>query len=68
MSGNEGAGINVQPGANGQTIQGNLIGLNAAGSAAIPNGDAGILVTGASNVTIGGTTGTTPGVRTPNGN
>ena len=38
------------------TVQGNLIGTNAAGDAALPNAGQGIQVTDAVNVTIGGTT------------
>src|SRR5262249_31164882 len=37
------------------TIQGNLVGLNAAGTAAVPNGQYGIYVSYAQNVLIGGT-------------
>ncbi|MBP8270654.1 MAG: DUF4347 domain-containing protein, partial [Sphaerotilus sp.] len=48
------AGIAIGSGASSNQIQGNLIGLNAAGSGAIANSGAGILVYGASN-TIGGT-------------
>src|SRR5262245_6606422 len=40
----------------GAVIAGNHIGVNAAGTAAAPNGDAGVRVTeGATNVTVGGT-------------
>jgi hypothetical protein len=37
------------------TVQGNKIGTNLAGTAAIPNGNSGIQLQGAQNVTIGGT-------------
>ena len=39
----------------GNVIQGNYIGLNAAGTAALPNAREGILLSGAVNTTIGGT-------------
>ncbi|MCS6804334.1 MAG: right-handed parallel beta-helix repeat-containing protein, partial [Blastocatellia bacterium] len=39
----------------GNTIQGNLIGLNVAGRAALPNGSGGLLLSSAPNNTIGGT-------------
>ncbi len=38
----------------GNIIQGNLIGLNGAGTGAIPNAEGGIILTNASNTTIGG--------------
>jgi streptogramin lyase len=66
VSGNRNGGITVaasipsiaavNPGASANdTIQGNLVGLNAAGTATIPNGGWGIYVQGAQNVLIGGT-------------
>ncbi len=39
ISGNKYYGVNLSNGSSGNTIQGNLIGTNAAGIAAIPNGD-----------------------------
>ena len=48
------SGITVV-GAAGNTIQGNYIGLNAAGTAAIPNQFDGIRLTNATNTQIGGT-------------
>ena len=53
VSGNGVDGILVQ-GVDGGLIQGNLVGTNAGGTAAIPN-QTGILLSGASNVTVGGT-------------
>jgi CSLREA domain-containing protein len=61
ISGNTVSGIEVlAAGAADTTIQGNYVGVDAAGSAAIPNGSAGvsgtgILVDGAPRVAIGGT-------------
>jgi hypothetical protein len=56
ISGNNDAGVVVTgPGANGNIIVGNRIGLNAAGTAALPNANGGILVQ-AANTTIGGLT------------
>lgn len=49
-----GSGIVVQPEGADSTISGNVIGLNAVG-AALPNGFAGINVSGANGLTIGGT-------------
>jgi CSLREA domain-containing protein len=54
ISGNAGFGLYLF-GAN-HTIQGNKIGTNLAGTAAIPNGNAGIQLQGPHDVTIGGTT------------
>jgi photosystem II stability/assembly factor-like uncharacterized protein len=57
ISGND---IGIQVGGfssppNGTVIQGNLIGLNAQGNAALPNSQHGIRVEGADNTVIGGT-------------
>jgi uncharacterized repeat protein (TIGR01451 family)/CSLREA domain-containing protein len=51
VSGNNGPGV-AMTGTDG-TVKGNLIGLNAAGSAALANGGHGVSATGASN-TVGG--------------
>src|SRR5262249_32208692 len=58
LSGFAGTGITIyNPGAVGNTVQGCYIGLNATGTAAVPNGGRGILVLwGAKNNVIGGTT------------
>ena len=42
-------------GSNNTTIQGNRVGTNAAGTAAMGNDDSGVIVINSSNVTIGGT-------------
>ncbi len=57
VSGNAGQGISLQDfGTASNFIQGNLIGLNAAGNAAVPNTGVGIeLFFSANNNTIGGT-------------
>lgn len=59
ISGNGNWGIRVVPlsnlSANGNTIQGNRIGTNAAGTSAIPN-NLGVLIQHADNTTVGGTT------------
>jgi hypothetical protein len=62
ISGNSGDGINITPGVSGTLVQGNYIGTNAAGTAALGNagGVAGVEMNGASGNTIGGTT---PGTR-----
>ena len=56
ISGNAQAGISYPGTASntGTVIQGNYIGLNAAGAGALPNGGAGISVAGAAQMTIGG--------------
>jgi parallel beta-helix repeat protein len=58
ISGNTSDGIFISdPGTIGTVVQGNCIGLNATGTAAVANRGNGISVTqGSSNVTIGGTT------------
>ncbi len=52
----------------GAVIEGNIIGLNAAGTAALGNGDNGITISGTSSgITIGGTTAATRNVISGNG-
>jgi CSLREA domain-containing protein len=58
VSGNDNAGVFVT--GQGNTVQGNFIGTNAAGTAAIQNLADGIAIQGSNNL-IGGSTGTTPG-------
>lgn len=53
VSGNTVRGINVGTGSN-TTILGNIVGLNAAGTAALPNGRGILLDNSATNITIGG--------------
>ena len=55
LSGNRNFGVFLDH-ASGNHIVGNFIGLNAAGNAALPNGDDGILFGSASNNIIGGRT------------
>src|SRR5205814_2290612 len=43
-------------GSNNNTVQGNLIGTNAAGTAAIGNGEGGVYITRSSNNVVGGAT------------
>jgi hypothetical protein len=54
ISGNLLDGIFLTGGASGNLVQGNLIGLSAAGTNALPNGFNGISISGASSNTIGG--------------
>jgi parallel beta-helix repeat protein len=54
ISGNGANGVSITLGS-GNTVRGNLIGTNAAGSAAIPNTANGVDVDGAANTMIGGT-------------
>jgi hypothetical protein len=58
ISGNKGSGVVLSgPGATGNTVQNNIIGLNANANSALANGDDGVdLIGGASNNTVGGTT------------
>ena len=56
VSGNAGAGIDIEGGSTElDTIEGNLIGTNAAGTAALGNGTDGILIDNATKIAIGGT-------------
>ncbi|MCS6817006.1 MAG: FG-GAP-like repeat-containing protein [Blastocatellia bacterium] len=55
ISGNGGDGIEVRGLARNTQIVGNYIGVAADGRTPLPNGGAGLLLTGADNVTIGGT-------------
>jgi parallel beta-helix repeat protein len=54
ISGNGQNGVSVIGGSDSTLIQGNYIGVNAAGTAAIPNTLSGIGINGASSITIGG--------------
>ena len=61
ISGNTQNGIEMSPGSNndnalGTLIQGNIIGLVAAGTSSLANGDNGIWQNGSDGTTIGGTT------------
>lgn len=55
ISGNSGTGITMDADVSGLLIQGNRIGTNAAGTAAIPNGQGGVGMGGTNN-TLGGST------------
>lgn len=54
ISGNSGAGIMVVSGAAANSIYGNYVGTDAAGSSAIPNGSGVTILQDATNTTIGG--------------
>ena len=58
ISGNNGYGVQITgAGSTGNTVQGNYIGTNAAGTGAIPNDNGGVtVVSGASGTAIGGET------------
>ena len=62
ISGNFAEGIFLTGGAGGNLVQGNLIGLSAAGTNALPNGFDGISFSGASSNIIGGVVSTTRNV------
>ncbi len=56
ISGNKGNGLTVSgPGGSNSLIVGNMVGLNAAGNAADANGGSGVVISGSSGNTIGGT-------------
>ncbi len=54
ISGNNGHGVSIAGPSAGTKVQGNYIGTNASGSAALPNTHSGVVVAGVANVTIGG--------------
>ena len=56
IDGSTGSGITIGTGNADNLIEGNYIGTNAAGTAAIPNANSGIDVQGSSGNTIGGAT------------
>jgi hypothetical protein len=55
ISGNSIVGLQIDPGVSGVLVQGNYIGTNAAGTSAVTNDQAGVVIFGATNNTIGGT-------------
>ena len=55
ISGNSGDGVDISGPASGHTVQGNLIGINAAGTAAIANTLNGVSIENSPNNTVGGT-------------
>ena len=63
LSGNQGVGVRLLgTGSTGNTIQGNFVGVDREGTSQVRNADGGIFLRGgASNNTIGGEIGTTPG-------
>jgi len=56
ISGNTGPGVFIEAATVGTQVLGNLIGLDATGTTARPNGDSGIYIQGGRNVLVGGTT------------
>ena len=60
ISGNVGAGVSIDAASSGNTIAGNYIGTNAAGTAALRNGTNGVEINDSANNTIGGVN-TNPG-------
>ncbi|MBK9513834.1 MAG: hypothetical protein IPO05_09465 [Flavobacteriales bacterium] len=56
ISGNGGDGVYTQEGSSSNTISGNHIGTNEAGTTAITNGGRGVLIRDGSNNTVGGLT------------
>ena len=69
ISGNDLFGVRISaPAATGNVLQGNFIGTNAAGTAAIPNSDTGVHVANGQTNTIGGTTVGARNVISGNGN
>jgi hypothetical protein len=69
ISGNGFSGVWILgTGTQGNLVQGNLLGTNAQGTSAIPNNDGVSILNGASNNTIGGSTGSARNVISGNGN
>ena len=57
ISGNDVRAVDIaDPGTNGNIVRGNLVGLNAAGTLALPNPNGFFIHNGAANTRIGGTT------------
>jgi len=56
ISGNNGAGINIFGGANGNLVQGNLVGTDVSGTAVLGNAGNGVAISDSSGNTIGGAT------------
>ncbi|HEX3085245.1 MAG TPA: Ig-like domain repeat protein, partial [Pyrinomonadaceae bacterium] len=52
LSGNDGAGLSIENGANGNQVQGNLVGTKADGTSALGNSQFGVLIDRASNSTL----------------
>ena len=56
ISGNGASGVAIESGAAKTVLTGNLIGTNLLGTAALPNDNAGVYISGSSGNTVGGTT------------
>ena len=61
------AGIDETSNASGNKVQGNLVGTNSSGTAALSNSAAGVSIDGAPNTVVGGTTAGTPNTISFNG-
>jgi hypothetical protein len=68
ISGNSGDGVLLGGGASGNLIEGNRIGTNAAGTAAVPNGQEGVELGNDTDNTVGGTAAGAGNVISGNGN
>jgi parallel beta-helix repeat protein len=68
ISGNSGSGIRIDTASNGNSVVGNTIGLNAAGTAALPNLFDAVSVVSSNNTVIGGTAGGAGNVLSGNNN
>lgn len=55
IAGNNVNGVDIQPGARDVVVQGNYIGLNQAGTLPVSNRQYGVIISGATNIVIGGT-------------
>ena len=55
ISGNSGEGVDLQQESQ-DILQGNFIGTNVNGTSAVGNGESGVVISGGSDITLGGTT------------
>jgi titin len=56
LSGNKLRGVHIQSGSKHNLIEGNMIGTDFSGTKALGNADSGVLISGANNNTVGGST------------
>lgn len=59
ISNNSGVGVRISEGASSNTVAGSLVGLDASGAVAVPNGGTGVLIVAGSANVVGGATSAT---------